>query len=58
MRELNTLGADDCEFHVYYIDVDERTGIPTPQVEIIGSQSKQGLFEALASRYEKNYRQT
>jgi len=56
MRELNTLGADDCEFHVFYIDVDERTGIPTPQVEIIGDAERS--FEIVANRYERLYQLT
>ncbi|QJR81160.1 hypothetical protein CA267_010400 [Alteromonas pelagimontana] len=56
MRELNTLGADDCEFHVFYIDVDERTGIPTPQVEIIGDAERS--FETVADRYERLYQLT
>ena len=56
MRELNTLGADDCEFHVFYIDVDERTGIPTPQVEIIGDAERS--FEIVANRYERLYQRT
>ncbi len=54
MRELNTLGKDDCEFHVFYIDVDERTGIPTPHVDVIGSHSL--WFDEIAERYEKLYR--
>ncbi|MAK42957.1 MAG: hypothetical protein CMN80_02205 [Spongiibacter sp.] len=54
MRELNTLGTDDCEFHVFYIDIDERTGIPTPQVECVGQANP--AFEHLADRYSALYR--
>ena len=26
MRDLNTLGTGGCEFHIFYIDIDEKAG--------------------------------
>ena len=48
------MGSDESEFHVFYIDIDDSTGIPTPQVECVGKRVD--AFETLATRYEELYR--
>lgn len=54
MGELNAMGSDESEFHVFYIDIDDSTGIPTPQVECVGKRVD--AFDELAGRYEGLYR--
>jgi hypothetical protein len=53
MHELYAMGSDESEFQVFYIDIDDSTGIPTPQVECVGQTEK--AFDVLADRYEKLY---
>ena len=36
LRELNALSSQQSAFHVFYIDIDKRTGIPTPSIDVLG----------------------
>ncbi|MCH1918017.1 hypothetical protein L9G15_01060 [Shewanella sp. A3A] len=54
MRELKRLSQADAQIHVFYIDIDKRTGVPTPQVEVIGQAPSE--FELLCDRYELLYK--
>ncbi len=54
MKELNRLSSNKAQIHVFYIDTDKKTGIPTPQVEIIGKEP--AGFELLCDRYELLYK--
>lgn len=53
MSELNRLSSETVQIHVYYIDVDEPTGIPTPQVDIMGKEPLD--FGLLCDRYAQLY---
>jgi hypothetical protein len=51
MHELYAMGSDESEFQVFYIDIDDSTGIPTPQVEVVGKRVD--AFETPTTQYEE-----
>jgi len=55
MHELNVLSTEAIQIHIYYIDIDDSTGIPTPQVDIVGREPLE--FVTLADRYGLLYKQ-
>ena len=54
MRELNRISHQGAQIHVFYIDIDEQTGIPTPQVEVVGREPQE--FGLLCDRYALLYK--
>ncbi len=55
LRELNALSSQQSAFHVFYIDIDKRTGIPTPSIDVLGIEPPE--YRRLCDRYEMLYRQ-
>lgn len=55
LRELNALSCEQSVFHIFYIDIDNLTGIPTPSIDVLGIEPPE--YQRLCDRYEMLYRQ-
>ena len=53
MRELVDLSNDKLPIHIYIVEIDETTGIPTPHLDVMGSVPDK--INKLCDRYEHLY---